>query len=102
MQVITLRIASLVPIIKAVEEELLKARKKFPGNKHMVHALTEEHGEAVQAMLNQYHSKESHMLYSPEDYDRNNEEIKKELIQTICMCIRVLQEGDSDFPYNPN
>lgn len=102
MHVITLRIASLGPVIEAVEEELLKARNKFPANKHMVHAFTEEHGEVVKAMLDQYHSKMSHQAYAPEEYDRDNQEIKKELIQTICMAIRVLQEGDADFPYNPN
>lgn len=100
MHVITLKIPELKPIIEAVEDELLRARAKFPSNKHMVHALTEEHGEVIKEMLNQYHEVHRSKGF-PDSTKESNENIKKELIQTICMCIRVLQEGDADFPYNP-
>ena len=87
---------TLAQIIEAVEKELSSARAKFPGNKMMLMALTEEHREVVKAMLDQYHAKDIHSNMKALD-----EEIRKELIQTISMCIRVLQEGDADFSYQP-
>lgn len=97
----TLRIPELKPIIEKVEDELLFARKKFPSNKMMLHALQEECGEATQAMLNQYYLNMD-MDSDPVAIQQMNKKVRKELIQIISMCVRVYQEGDADFPYNPN
>lgn len=98
MHAMTLRIPELKPIIELVEKELLFAREKFPSNKHMLHALTEECGEVTQEMLNQYHILRRGIADPVGELDRL---VQKELLQTICMCIRVLTEGDADLPYNP-
>lgn len=100
MHVITLKIPELKPVIELIEEELLFARDKFPANKMMLHALHEEVGEASQAMLNQYHANLA-VDTDPVMIQQMNKKIKKELTQVICMAIRVLQEGDHDFPYHP-
>lgn len=73
-------------IMFCVQAELVKARKAFPSNKHLLHAFTEEAGEVTKAFLDSNQGKAT-------DY-----EILKELIQTIAMAVRLLQEGDPDFP----
>lgn len=94
MHAYTLREPKLKPIFEDIEAEVLSARKKFPSNKMMLHALHEEVGELAQAMLNQYHihKERSIELDSP---------IYKEAVQVAAMAIRVMTEGDSNFPYNP-
>lgn len=101
MQPINLRIPELKPIIEKIEEELLQAREKFPSNVHMLHAMTEESGEVVKAMLDQHHANHD-MEKDPIYIQQMGKHVRKELIQTIAMCIRVYEEGDSSFPYNPD
>ena len=70
--------------IKDTMDEVARARAKFPGNKLCVTAFTEEHGEAVRAVLEHYYAP------SPERLG----DVRKELIQTIAMAVRLLEEGD--------
>jgi len=73
-------------IFGRVEAELKVARKKFPSNKHLLHAFAEEAGEVTKAFLDSNQDK------------ANDVDMRKELIQTITVGIRLLQEGDPDFP----
>lgn len=69
-----------------VEIELQFARSKFPSNKFLLHAFTEEAGEVTKAFLDSMQNKATRA------------DIQKELIQSIAMGFRLLQEGDPDFP----
>lgn len=87
-------------IFEAVLNEVSSARDKFPNDKHRLHALTEECGEVTQAMLNQYHAS-GKTGYTDKVHEDYNIKVRKELIQTMAMCVRVLTEGDPDFPFSP-
>lgn len=67
-----------------IDAEIARARKKFPRPDYLVTALTEEHGEAVRAVLEYLHEPTVQRLA----------DVRKELIQTAAMCIRLAQEGD--------
>lgn len=69
--------------VELVDDEVTSARKKFPHNKHLAMALAEESGEAIKAIAEYREGKGSLKA------------VKKELIQTIAMCVRLLHEGDS-------
>jgi len=73
-------------ILESVETELAQARAKFPGNRQLLHAFTEEAGEVTKAFLDLQQGKAS------------TEDVRKELIQSICVAVRLLQEGDDEFP----
>ncbi len=79
----------LQAIFALVELELQKARSKFPSNKHLLHAFTEEAGEVTKAFLDMNQGK------------AEERQVLKELIQTIAMAVRLMQEGDPDFPGLP-
>ena len=75
---------SIEEIIGDAQEEVVSARRKFPSNKHLLHAFQEEAGEVTKAYL---------------DCSQNKgtpQQIRTELIQTIAMAIRLIQEGDAD------
>lgn len=76
----------LKEIISKVKDELLFARTNFPSNKHLLHAFAEEAGEVTKAFLDSNQNR------------ADEQQIKKELIQAITMAVRLLQEGDPDFP----
>lgn len=63
-----------------IAAEVAKARTKFPGNKHLLAALTEEVGELAAAYLQD-----------------DAEEVRKEAIQVACVAVRIIEEGDSAF-----
>ena len=63
----------------AVGEEIIRARTKFPGNKHLTAALMEEVGEVAKELL--------------EDGDN----VWGECVQTACVALRIATEGDADF-----
>lgn len=70
-----------------IKEELDGARRKFPTNKHMMSALTEEVGELAQALI---------------DCDRKEQtvsQVYREAMQVACMAIRVAEEGSQEFEY---
>ena len=66
----------------AVAAEVIRARIKFPDNTHKLAALVEEVGELAQAMLQ----------------GKPWDEIEKEAIQVAAVAVRIIEEGDSDFP----
>lgn len=71
-----------------VAVETARARRLFPGNKHMLAALVEEVGELSQALI---------------DYDRDEIDIGsvyKEAVQVGAMAARVALDGDASFEYN--
>jgi len=69
-----------------IEEELARGREKFKKPDQVLIALAEEYGEMHQAILQM----------RPEDGARQtNQNVYEEGIQTICMLIRFLTEGDS-------
>lgn len=73
-------------IIQALDAELIAARKKFPSNKQLLHAFNEESGEVTKALLDLQQGKAT------------ADDVRKELIQVMSMCTRLLQEGDPEFP----
>lgn len=70
-----------------VRHELERARAKFPTNENKAHALTEEAGEVIKALLE--HKYESGIAL----------DVYKECVQTAAMAQRVAEEGDAGFPY---
>lgn len=69
-------------IYNEVNQEVAHARSLYPSNHLLLTAFAEEAGEVTKAVLDHYSSK------------GNLVEVKKELIQTMAMCIRLLEEGD--------
>ena len=67
--------------MNAVGAEVVSARLKFPGNRHLLAALTEEVGGLAQARLQ----------------GKPRDEIEKEAIQVACVAIRIIEEGDASF-----
>lgn len=67
--------------LRGISAETKRARKKFPGNRHILAALTEEAGELAQAIL--------------QKKDKKN--INKEAFQVAAMAVRIIEEGDSAF-----
>lgn len=65
----------------AIGAEVFVARTKFPGNRFLLAALTEEVGELARALLQR----------KPKD------EIDRECLQIAAVAIRILEEGDASF-----
>lgn len=65
-----------------VEKELERARTKFPAPNLLVTAFAEEAGEVIKAVLDHCAAKGKLV------------EVKKEIVQCMAMCIRLLEEGD--------
>jgi hypothetical protein len=61
--------------------EVIRARQKFPGNRHLLAALVEEVGELSQAYLQR----------------QGSQRIREEAMQVACVAIRIMEEGDSAF-----
>ena len=76
--------AMLPPWLRQVQAELLRARAKFPTAEHRTLALMEEAGEVVKAALDLHNRKPGATLAA----------VHAEIIQTMAMCVRLLEEGD--------
>lgn len=74
--------------ICAIMMEIQSARTTFPGNEHMMAALTEEVGELAQALIN--HDRGENTTTS---------QVFKEAVQVAAMAIRIAVEGDHSFAY---
>ena len=74
--------AVLPPWVRLVQDELARARAKFPRADHLTLAMAEESGEVVKAMLDLRAGKGTLA------------ELHAEIIQTMAMCVRLLEEGD--------
>lgn len=73
--------------LQCVADEIYRARKKYPTNKHTLHALSEESGKVAQAALDHFSGKAS------------EHQVRKECVQTAAMAARFYLEGDEDLPY---
>lgn len=67
--------------IDALQAEIVKARLKFPGNRFLLAALTEEVGELAKALLQK----------------KGEDVIVREAIQVACVALRIVEEGDGSF-----
>lgn len=67
--------------LDALTREVHRARAKFPGNRHLHVALSEEVGELAQALLQ----------------GKPQAEVVKEALQVACVAIRIIEEGDASF-----
>lgn len=65
--------------LREVEEEVARARAKFPGNAHQYAALAEEVGEVARALL------------------EGSDNLREECVQVAAMAMRLAEEGDGDF-----
>ena len=74
----------LAETLQALCSEVIRARTKFPGTKHLLAACTEELGELAQAMLQR----------------KDEQAIRSEALQTACMALRIHEEGDAAFDGN--
>lgn len=72
----------LTRALNSVREEIQRARSKFPGNRHTLAALSEEMMELHQAILS----------------GRPLDDVLCEAKQVACVAIRLMTEGDADFP----
>lgn len=72
-------------IMSCVEHEIYNARQKFPGSTDMIIALMEEVGELAEAFLQ---TKEK----------AKDTSVFREAIHVIATVIRLVQEGDDNFP----
>lgn len=76
-----------------VEEEVERARGKFPDTAKLSLAMTEEFGEVVKALLDQEQKPEKGLT---------SREVYEEIVQAAAMAARLATEGDTLFPkYKP-
>lgn len=66
--------------VKALQREISRARSKFPNNKKMFLALSEEVGELAKDMLEEKNS------------------WREEALQVACVAMRIYEEGDASHP----
>lgn len=66
--------------LELIAAEVVRARTKFPGNKHLTVALMEEVGELAQAILQD-----------------KPKQILKEAVQVAAVAVRIIEEGDAAF-----
>lgn len=81
-----------------VTAELERARAKFPRANLLTTALSEEYGEAVRAVLEHLGAvmRQNDTLEGQVEVMKFRHDVRKELVQTIAMCVRLEQEGDPD------
>lgn len=72
-----------------VSEEYARATTLFPGSSTNLLALCEEHGELVKASLDYAQGKSSIA------------DVRKELVQTMAMCLRLWFQGDASIKLDP-
>jgi hypothetical protein len=76
-----------------VDAELVRARAKFPSTHLVTTALSEEYGEAVRAVLEHYYVS-GKTEASTEMVQAARAAVRKELVQTAAMAVRLEEEGD--------
>ncbi len=70
----------------------------------MTTALTEEHGEAIRAVLEHYYALRSalnHAQIGRSEVSKYRAAVRKEIVQTMAMCIRLELEGDPAHDLTP-
>lgn len=76
-----------------VQDEVARARKKHPSNRHLLAALVEEVGEAAQALI------DHDMGFTKGDNYTTPADIYKELVQVACVALRIAIDSDPSFEY---
>lgn len=71
-------------IVVDLSAELNRARAKFPSGYNLLAALFEEGGELSAALMQ----------------NLSKQEIRKEAIQCMAMCVRIIEEGDRSIHIN--
>ena len=71
-----------IELAQKINQELMRARQKFPGNENLTVALIEEVGELAAAQLQ----------------SKSYAEIEAEAIQVIAVCLRIVFERDCSIP----
>ena len=71
----------LIGTVVRLEAEVRRARGKFPGNRFLLAALTEEVGELARALLQR----------------QGEAQVQREALQVACVALRILEEGDASF-----
>ncbi len=82
-------------LTERIDDEVSRARRRFPENKHMLAALMEEVGELSQALIDHHHGKQTRNHVG----ETTAAHVLHEAIQVAGMAIRIAQEGDADFSY---
>ena len=67
--------------ITALQEQVLRGRRKFPANRLMLAALAEEVGELARALLQR----------------KARGDVESEAIQVAAVAMRIFEEGDASF-----
>ncbi len=67
--------------LQELGDEVIRARTKFPGTKHLLAACLEELGELAKAMLQR----------------KGEQAVRGEALQTACVALRIYEEGDAAF-----
>ena len=75
-----------------VMNEVERAQAKFPSPDYLTTALAEESGEAIRAVMEYMFAVKRNK--SESDLLALRREVRKELVQTMAMCIRLELEGD--------
>ena len=78
---------NLEMILKNVKSELERARRNYPSNEKLLAAFNEEAGELTKAFLDHHYEKTT------------DKKLVEEAIQVICVAVRLIEEGDSDFNF---
>jgi len=73
--------SSIIRFLAEVDKEILRARAKFPDNKHLLGELMEEVGELAKAHL------------EDESYERK----RTEAVQVACVAARIAMDRDGDY-----
>lgn len=75
--------------VKELNEEIVRARTKFPGNRFLFSALIEEVGEAA----------DEYAWPTGETAQSIRERRKMELLQVACVAMRLYEEDDPAYPH---
>ena len=73
-----------IATVRELDEEVERARTKFPKNAFLLAALTEEVGELARALLQR-------------KTGTGKGSIKAEALQVACVALRIYEEGDATF-----
>lgn len=80
-----------------VEEEVAKAKTKFPANNFLLPALMEEVGELAQALMEYAKLRDPKRVWPTHKVIPTKKDIYKEAVQVAAMAARIATEGDPHF-----
>lgn len=80
--------------LKSIGDEVARAREKFPDATHALAALQEEVGELANALIE---LQRGNAACAADGADA----VRAEAIQVAAMAVRIIEEGDPEFPACP-